>query len=700
VIQNGSRRATVLGREDLTISFDAAHRLFLLATPATAYALRLSPDGAPKHVHWGGPLTSRQAAAVPAPADLRLFDLGCDEEIAIDGGGRFGPPSLQIRFPGGIRALEWHYRDHAIDGNDLAIRFEDKSLEIVLHYRIHDDSDVIERRLALRNGGTEDIEVLRADAAAWRVPVREDYRLSYVSGGWGTEFQLQRAPVDRAETVLTSRQGRTGAKSNPWVMLDAGTATEEHGEVWSAALAWSGSWRITVHRTHDGPVQWTGGPGHEGIGWRLGPGENWESPVFAGLYTRGGFGAASRGWHDYTTRHVLPRPDELRPVIYNSWEATGFDVTLADQAKLAELAAGLGTELFVVDDGWFGARTSDRAGLGDWWPNPERFPDGLGPLIEHVKKLGMAFGLWVEPEMVNPDSDLYRAHPDWVVGMPGRQPTLRREQLVLNFGRTEVTEWAFETLNALVGQGIDYLKWDMNRPFTEAGWPDERIWTDHVTGLYRVLDRLRAAWPGLRIQDCCSGGGRADLGILARTDEVWTSDNTDAVHRIPIQHGYSQVYPAITMGAWVTDSPNPITRRSVPLRFRFHVAMAGVLGLGGTLTEWSDTERAEAAELVAQYKEIRPVVQHGALYRLAAPGFTAVQYVLDDEVVVIGWQPGSDHLSRPSRLLRLAGLDPDADYRADAAGTSYPGAVLLAHGLPIEMRQADYASFLVRLGKS
>jgi alpha-galactosidase len=403
---------------------------------------------------------------------------------------------------------------------------------------------------------------------------------------------------------------------------------------------------------------------------------------------------------------VLPAADEPRPVLYNTWEGTWFDVNETNQKELAAIAAGLGVELFVMDDGWFGRRTNDHAGLGDWWPNPDRFPDGLGPLIAEVHRLGMRFGLWVEPEMVNPDSDLYRAHPDWVLHQPGRHRTQLRQQLVLNFARPDVAEWAHGWLDQLLRENeIDFLKWDMNRAFTEAGWPKaddpDRLWFDHTRAVYTVIDRLRAAHPRLRIETCSSGGGRVDLGMLARTDQAWTSDNTDPIDRIAIQHGYCQIYPAVTMGAWASESPNPINQRTTPLRFRFHVAMAGALGISGNLHEWSADERAEAAALIAAYKQVRHVIQHGRLHRLTparVEGTTAVQYTSEDgaEVVVLAWRALSRYgVTDPP--VRLAALEPAADYEQVGAGTVHSGAALGHHGLPLALPRGDHASALVHL---
>jgi alpha-galactosidase len=425
------------------------------------------------------------------------------------------------------------------------------------------------------------------------------------------------------------------------------------------------------------------------------------------VYTDGGFGAASRAWHAYILAHVLPHPDELRPVLFNSWEATGFDVDEAGQKALAARAAELGVELYVVDDGWFGSRRSDTAGLGDWTPATKGFPDGLTPLIEEVHRLGMRFGLWVEPEMVNPDSDLYRAHPDWVLHFPHRTRTELRNQLVLNFARDDVAEWAYGWLTRLVADnGIDFLKWDMNRAFSEAGWPgreggQEVLWTRYVLNLYSVIDRLRADHPGLRIETCSGGGGRVDLAILSRTDQAWPSDNTDAADRVSIQHGFSQIYPARTMSAWVTDVPNQLTGRSVPLRYRFHVAMAGVLAVGGDLAHWTAEELAQGAELVAEYKKVRHIVQHGTQHRLRGPvddAPSAVQYTTADrrEAFVLVWRRAPRH-GTPRPALRLAGLDPAARYRDARTGAVHHASVLTGYGITPELPPGDWSSTSLRL---
>lgn len=696
--------------EPAPVSFDAERREALLRTPNSVYALRIGTDGSPRHEHWGPPLDLAEILESRSSAE-NSFE-GSDttpDELGIETGSRFRVAGLRVRFADGVRGAQWRFVGAEVEDGLLRLRMVDRvyPLALELAYRVRPDSDVIERWAEVSHTGGADepaIVVEHCDSAAWTLPKRGDYRLSHLVGGWGNETQVQRDRLAVAETVLTSRRGLTSHQANPWLALDAGDATEDSGEVWSAALAWSGSWRIAVDREPGGRVTFSGGFGHEALSFRLTPGERMRTPVFAGLYSPDGFGGASRAWHEYVRSRVLPHPEEDRPVLYNSWEATGFDVDETGQLELARLAARAGVELFVLDDGWFGARRDDRAGLGDWTPRAEAFPRGLRPLADEVHRLGMRFGLWVEPEMVNADSDLYRAHPEWVVHAPTRQATELRNQRMLNVGRPDVAEWVHATLDRLVRENaVDFLKWDANRMVTEAGWPGhpdpDRLWIDHVRNVYGIMDRLRADHPGLRIEGCCGGGGRVDLGMLARVDQVWTSDNTDAVDRIGIQAGFGQVYPATAMVAWVTDSPNPLTSRETPLRFRFHVAMAGALGIGGKLTEWSESELAEAAGLVAEYKEVRPLVQRGIAYRLrSSDDVTGVHYAApdDSEHAILVWRPAMRFGHEPAPV-RLVGLREEATYQDAFSGATYSGRLLRERGLVLELPAGDYASRLIRL---
>ncbi|HWG23490.1 alpha-galactosidase [Actinospica sp.] len=706
----------------MPIETGGSGRYWLLSGARSSYAIGLTSDDGLVNLHWGPRISLADAAELAGAPEphAHAFEGAADgfEEYPVEGGLRFARPALSVRgrtADAVVRGTEWTFAgcDEELSGSvsgsdaELHLRFVDAllSLEITLHYRLRAEFDLLERwaTIACAADAAEPVELLRADAAAWTLPLRDQWRLSELHGRFVGESQLERGTLMHGEHVYGSRHGHTSHNHLPWFALDDGSATEERGQVWTGALAWSGNWRFTVQLLPMGRVQVTGGAGGDESGLiELAPGASYESPVFAALYTGDGFGGASRAWHAYQLACVIPKAEQLRPVLYNSWEATHFDVSESSQRKLADRAADLGVELFVLDDGWFGARRDDRAGLGDWTPSPEQFPGGLRPLAEHVNGLGMQFGIWVEPEMVNPDSDLYRAHPEWAQHYPGRRRTQWRNQLVLNLGLPEVREYLFGQLDTLLGSApIDYVKWDFNRSFAEPGWPGEpypeRLGLEHVYGFYGLLDRLRAAHPTVAFESCSAGGGRIDLGVLARTDMVWVSDNTDPLDRLRIQHGLSQLHPARVASAWVTDSPNVVTGRVTPLKFRFVSSMAGLLGLGGNLVEWSDAELDEARGWVARYKKLRHVVQHGELYRLRPPGegLTAVQFVRGDETVVLAWLGAQAFAAAPGPL-RLAALDPAARYRDLETGFEYSGALLRQHGLATGL-SGDYAAGIFHL---
>jgi alpha-galactosidase len=390
-------------------------------------------------------------------------------------------------------------------------------------------------------------------------------------------------------------------------------------------------------------------------------------------------------------------------VLYNSWEATGYDVDEAGQMALASRAAGLGVELFVMDDGWFGARTGDHAGLGDWAPNPTRFPRGLRPLAAEVRRLGMRFGLWVEPEMVNPRSSLYLEHPDWVYRVQGRPMTTIRNQYLLDLGRDDVAAFVLRTLHDLLSEhDIGYLKWDFNRPRTEPGPRAGDLDGAHVANVYAILDALRGDHPGVVVEGCAAGGARVDLAMASRVDVVWPSDNTAPMDRLRVQHGFLRAHAPHLMSSWVTDATGIFDNRPRSLAFRFVLSCAGVLGIGADIRRWTAGERAEAAAWIARYKAVREVITTGAVHQIGGPDQDrcAVQYTLGDRVVVLAWNTGPlDGLGlvpgRPVRL-PLRGLDPAARYAYD--GRTYSGSHLLAVGLPVRWT-ADHDAMMAVLDR-
>lgn len=684
-----------------------APHFWRLETQGMGYAFGVNEAGYLVHTYWGPRLP--HPGDYPRPPVVKEWSSFnhplhlIAEEYPGDSGPRYFEPCLRATFADGTRDVNLKYAAAHEEGGVLSIELRDPAfaLSVTLHYRAHAQYDLIERWATIRNGGPEEVLLGRAMSAQWHLPAGDGDRLSHLWGRWFDEFHLERETLTPGVKVLESRRLTTSHHHNPWFALDRGAATEEAGEVWFGLLAWSGNWKLAAERTEFGQHRLTFGVNDWDFAWRLGAGELFETPPSFGGFTAGGFGEMSRHLHDFIRERVLPRGDTIRQVLYNSWEATLFDVDEASQALLAARAAALGVELFVVDDGWFHGRTLDNRALGDWWPDEQKFPHGLTPLIERVKALGMGFGLWVEPEMVSPDSDLYRAHPDWVIHYLSRERTEARGQLILNLGRPDVQGYLIDTLDDLLARhDIRFIKWDMNRNVSEPGWPaapgDPReLWVRYVQGLYHVWGTLKERHPQVVWQSCSGGGGRADLGILSLADQVWISDNTLAPARLDIQYGYSQVFPASTMEAWVTD----MGRAQLPLEFRMHVSMLGTLGLGGHLAHWTEEELEVARRQVALYKEIRHLVQGGDLYRLRSPqehAFSAVQYVSKggSEAVLFAFRT---HIARPTVLprLHLQGLQPDAFYEIEGQPAALSGTAWKHVGLHLELE--DFQSRVLRI---
>jgi alpha-galactosidase len=706
------------------VLFLEKEKLWVLQAGEGTYAFGVNERGELQHLYWGKRMAAEDFGGAHSLLEWSSFDLSTTttpQEYPGWGAGLYVEPALKITFANGNREVVLHYLEYQIKNDNLEITLKDEgsSLLVHLHYRVHADSGIIERSSLIENHTSEAVTLESAQSAAWTLPPDNSYRLHYLTGRWAGEWQLQSEKLQVGKRVIESRRGSTGVEANPWFAIDRSSDTDEtHGPVWFGELGWSGSWRFTIERTSSDQCRVVGGFNPFDFSYRLAPGESLETPPFFAGFTDAGLGAASRMLHRFQLEQILPGHPHARtrPVLYNSWEATEFNVNEAGQMALAEKAARLGVERFVVDDGWFGQRNSDHAGLGDWYVNPQKFPHGLKPLIDRVHSLGMDFGLWVEPEMVNPDSDLYRKHPDWAMNFPGRPRTEGRNQLVLNLARDDVKEYVLSSLDRLVTENdIALLKWDYNRNWSEPGWPEapladqKKIWVRYVQNLYDILDRLRSKHPRLEIEGCSGGGARVDLGMLRRVDQFWPSDNTDALDRLTIQYGFTEAYTPHVMVAWVTDVPNGIDGRATPLPFRFLVAMTGSLGIGGNLNKWTDDEIAVAAKMIAFYKQIRATVQDGSLYRLSSPmesDFSAIQYISkDNQQAAVFAFLHSQQFGRSMPLLHLEGLAEDATYSVTTMNDNLQeqavklsGAYLMHHGIQLRLR-GDYDAAAIRFDR-
>ena len=671
---------------DIAIRFDESARTFRLDAAKVTYAFGVDDKGQLQSLYWGPRLgASDRLPTAVAPSAGDAIDGNINrvrQEYSGWGGGLFYEPGVKISFPDGNRDLVLHYQSHSIKGSILSVVLKDigRAILVTLEYEIDAGTGIIRRSATISNRTSTPVIIEQANAATWFLPRSRDYTLRFLSGRWAAENSINERPVQPGKTVLESRRGTTGMQNAPWFAVRRNDADETHGQVWFGALAWSGSWQIAVEQDQIEQVRISGGFNPFDFGYQLDAGASLATPSFYAGVTTDGIGEASRLLHRLELTKILPQAPNprLRPVLYNSWEATEFKVDEAGQIALAEKAASIGVERFVMDDGWFGARNTDKAGLGDWVVNKQKFPNGLKPLIDRVHGLGMDFGIWVEPEMVNPDSDLYRAHPDWILHMTGRPRTEGRNQHVLNLARADVRAYVFGALDKLLSENdVVFLKWDYNRSWSEPGWPDvaperqKNVYVDFIRNYYGILEDLRRKHPKVEIESCSSGGGRVDLGVMHLTDEVWTSDNTDAFDRLRIQDGFTQAWTPAVMMAWVTDSPTWVNNRALSLEYRFLSSMQGSLGLGANLNKWQPQDFATARRLVAEYKAMRKTVQQGRLYRLISPQGGSEQSATESvsadhaHAVLFAFLHSSTE-KYPYPTVRLQGLDPDAKYRVRA----------------------------------
>ncbi|MBW4082426.1 alpha-galactosidase [Paenibacillus sp. S150] len=703
--------------------------IFHLQSKGMSYIIELVNDY-PAHVYWGRRLRhgSNLEGLRPPVTGGSLDRL--PQEYPQYGTGDFRIPAYQAKLEDGTRVTELRYSGYRVlagkpklaglpavyveseeeaDTLELILRDDYAKLEVVLRYTVYAEMDAIARSVEFVNDGQAPLQLLRALSASVDFPAA-DMDMIYLSGAWSREGHITRRRLEQGGTSIESRRGMSSHQHNPFAALAKHGTDERQGEVYGFSLVYSGGYEAVAEVDSFGMARLAIGVNSFDFSWRLEPGESFQTPEAVMVYSGQGLGEMSRIYHRlYRTR--LSRGqyrDKERPILVNNWEATYFDFNTDKLEAIAAEGAKLGIELFVLDDGWFGKRDADNSSLGDWTEDLRKLPGGLADLAARVNGHGMKFGLWVEPEMISPDSDLYRSHPDWCLHVPGRRRSELRWQLVLDYTREEVRQYIFESLSRIFSSvPVAYIKWDMNRCLTEIGSaqlpPERQGETAHryVLGLYELLERLTSAFPHILFESCCSGGGRFDPGMLYYMPQTWTSDDTDAVERLKIQYGTSLVYPVSSMGAHVSAVPNHQVGRITPLSFRGDVAMSGNFGYELDLTNFTPEEKELVKVQVANYKEIRSLVQQGSLYRLQSPfegNETAWMFVSDDqrEALVYYFRVLAEP-HPPRRTLLLSGLNPEVDYRLADSGEVYGGDRLMQAGLTLPEIQRDFVSGCFRL---
>ena len=631
-------------------------------------------------------------------------------EIPVRGGYLTAMPVLEAVFPDGVRDIELEYKSSEITTVEgypaLKIIQRDKyyPLEVISWIRVLPEYDMIEKWIEVANTGKKgSIKIENLLSGSVSLP-KNAYELTHYSGIWGYEFVQQITKLTQGTKTLQVRDFKSYGSSS-FMVRPEGEYDKYTGKVWFGSLSYSGNWRIDFDKSFAGNVQITGGMNFWDQEVNLKPGQKTITPRMLFGYTENGAEGVTMSLVSYAREKLLPAShrDKLRPVLYNSWYATTFDVNEEQQLALAKVAKGLGVEMFVIDDGWFKGRVDDKAGLGDWTADKNKFPNGLKPMIDKINAMGLDFGIWIEPEMVNPNSDLYRAHPDWVFHFPNRQRHERRNQLILNLAREDVYQYLYKCFNDLLKENnIKFIKWDMNKMMTDPGWmsapSDEQraVRIKYVENLYRLVETLRKEFPDVWFENCSSGGGRVDLAMMSRFDFNWVSDNTDPVDRIFMHDSYLTLFPANTMISWLTEGS--WHQQDLPLEYKFDVSMAGVLGVGYDITKWDDHQKKIATEKIAQYKSIRETVQKGNVYRIVSPyegNRSILQYTDKNQkkAVVFVYQMAEypnhtiDETQR-TPLVKLRGLLSEAQYRIEGFSDTFSGKYLMDVGIEFPLKGA------------
>ncbi len=721
------------------IYYNEKSQSFNICAKDTSYILAVAPCGYLAHVYFGKRLPDEDLTYLLRLDESPFTPLTNDRDRAsyLDtlpmeyptfGTGDYRDCALKITDDNGCSTCNLEYVSHKIYGgkpsltglpatfadeneaSTLEIECVDKAvgLRVTLLYTAFEDLDVITRSVKFKNCGEKPVTLTKALSAC----VEFDdcgYDMITLNGSWARERQVERAPLHHGKQLIDSMRGESSHQNNPFVALVSHSADEDSGEAYGFSFVYSGNFIAQAEVTQHKKTRFIMGINHADFSWLLESGEEFIAPEVVMVYSCGGIGKMSRTFHDLYRQHLIrgQYKDKRRPVLINNWEATYFDFNTEKLISIADEASKLGIEMLVMDDGWFGHRDSDNSSLGDWFVYEKKINGGLKHLVDEVNKRGMKFGIWFEPEMVSPDSDLFKAHPDWAIQVKGRPLTLCREQYVLDYSRKEVRDYIYSLMrNILDNANIEYIKWDMNRQITEAGsnaLPKERqkeLWHRYVLGVYDLMERLTTDYPYILLENCSGGGARFDAGMLYYSPQIWCSDDTDAIERLKIQYGTSLCYPCSAMGAHVSDCPNHTVGRNTPFETRGNVALVGTFGYELDVTRIPQQDRDMIPRQIETFNKYNSLVRTGDHYRIGnmfkdntwdAWMFTAKDKseALLEFVQVLG-RP-----NERSRRIKLKGLDENAYYYEESApDVKISGVALMNAGINISNLWGDYQSRL------
>ena len=713
-------------------------RTFTLQTKNTTYQMQVDRYGFLLHLYYGKKtdgcmdylLTYYDRGFSGNPYDAgedRTYSMDTlPQEFPCYGNGDFRSTAFAVENADGSMSCDLRYKSHKIfdgkynleglpavyaseeEAQTLEILMEDPvtGVKVVLLYGVLPAQDIITRSVCVKNESSGKIYLNKIESASLDF-LYGDYELLTFYGRHAMERNVQRVPVVHGTQKIGSVRGTSSHQYNPMMILAEKETTEDKGNCYAMSFVYSGCFQGEVLKDQLNQTRMMLGLQEEAFRYPLETGEMFQAPEVILSYSSGGMNRLSQNLHHCIRQHICrgKYKEEIRPILINSWEAAYFDFTGDTIYELAKAAKEVNIDMLVMDDGWFGKRDDDNSGLGDWFVNEKKLGGTLGNLIKRINDLGVKFGIWIEPEMVSEDSDLYRKHPDWALTVPGRNPVRSRNQLVLDFSRKEVVDEIYDQICKVLDQGnIEYVKWDMNRSlmdvYSSVTREQGRVLHDYVLGLYDFLERLVQRYPNLLIEGCSGGGGRFDAGMMYYTPQIWCSDNTDAIDRLRIQYGTSFGYPVSVVGSHVSAVPNHQTGRKTPLHTRGVVAMSGTFGYELNLMKLSEEEKQEIREQIAEYKSYAPIIQNGLYYRLSNPTteeICAWEFVHTDEKeqskVLLNIVMQVIHGNMTVNYVKLQGLEETAIYREEKSGKRYTGAALMYGGMPLPIEPGEYQAY-------
>ena len=727
----------------MAIVYDASSKTFNLSTSKTSYVLKVLGSNHVAHVYWGKKIKAKNLDYVLRSKNWGSFLTNTDniddfmlemtpQEYPGYGSTDLRTPAVELQFSDGTSATDFRYESHNIyagknklnnlpatyveDENEamtLELTLVDslKNVKLILSYSVFEEFDAITRSVKIINESNEDVNINRVLSA--NVDFRDsDYELLQLSGAWARERHIIRKEIRSGSQSIGSRRGSSSHAQNPFMALVRKDTTEQHGEVYGFSLIYSGNFLANVEVDMYENARAQIGINPFDFTWFLKSKEEFIAPEAVLVYSNEGLTGMSHIYNCLYGKRLCKGKyrDEVRPILINNWEATYFDFNETKIKEIAREATNLGMELFVLDDGWFGKRDDDNSSLGDWFVNEEKLKGGLNKLATEINEMGLQFGLWFEPEMVSPISELYKEHPDWCIHIPGRNRSEARRQLILDYSREDVCNYIIEKISEVLSSApISYVKWDMNRNMSEIGsakLPANRqreVAHRYILGLYKVLEEITTRFPDVLFESCSGGGGRFDPGMLYYMPQTWTSDNTDAIERLKIQFGTSMVYPNASIGCHVSAVPNHQVDRITPIETRGVVAMSGNFGYELDITKLPESEKEIIKEQVKLYKEIRETIQFGKCYRLSSPfenNDVAWMFISKDcEEIIVSFvrtlaKPNSKFIS-----LKLVGLDESSKYEILGENIIVGGDELMNIGLNVPELKGDYQAKMWRLKK-